>query len=115
MADKRLEEIRQYFDTVGKRLSDDDKDLLCNVIDNSEKYNGYASSVFEEHNSGKDYRGRWESQTETQYHINIDESSFSVDEDYHHSCDDGYDVKLEYHHSNVDDVLGALRRMRKEL
>lgn len=115
MADDRLKSIRNYFDTTGMRLSDDDKDILCNVIDNPDKYNGFTSSIFEEHDSGKDFNGRWESKTETQYTINIGEDGFSVDENYHHSCDDGYDNKQEYHLTGVRDVLGALRHMGNEL
>ena len=116
MADERLKSIRNYFDTSGTRLSNDDKEVLCNVIDNADKYNGFRSSVFEEHDSGRDaYKGRWESSTETQYKINIDESGFSIDEKYHHSCDDGYDNKQEFHLTDVRDVLGALRHMGDEL
>jgi len=115
MADKRLKSIRSYFDTTGIHLNNDEKDLLCNVINNQDRYDGFESSVYEEHASGKDYNGRWESSTKTQYKINIDENDFTVDEHYDHQCDDGYENKQDYKLTGVRDVLRALRNMGDEL
>ena len=115
MSDNRLSLIKKYFDTSGVHLNDSEKDLLCNVIDNSGKYNGFTSSIKIEEDSGKDYNGRWSIATKTQYKINIDDSEFSIDVDYHHSCDDGYNNKKKLHLTDVRSVISALEEIEKEL
>lgn len=86
MHDYQLNLIRQYCDTTGYHLSSDEKDLLCMVLENSARYDGFTSELYETRDEGKDFRGRWDSTTNWQYRINID-STLSIDKPFKHECD----------------------------
>ena len=43
MKSSQLDLIRQYCDTTGIRLSGSEKDLLCKVLENPYKYDGFVS------------------------------------------------------------------------
>ena len=88
MPDYQLQLIRQYCDTSGMRLSNVAKELLCKVLENPSRYDGFISELHTENASGRDYRDTWDSTTEWQYRININ-SELSIDKRYRHSCD-GY-------------------------
>lgn len=88
MPDNQLETIRRYCDTSGYRLNGYEKSILCSVIENPSRYNGFESRLFQESNSGRDYRDTWDSLTEWQYRILID-SRLRIKKRYRHSCD-GY-------------------------
>ncbi len=113
MADSRLTTIRQFFDTTGKRLNDGEKNILCEVIGNPDKYNGYTSELYERHDSGKDYRGRWESSTSQQFRINMDQG-LSISERYKHECDDGYSNSEHWDWDNAW-VMTDVREIAKTL
>lgn len=88
MQNNQLSLIRRFCDTTRVRLSSAEKDLLCRILENPSKYDGFESEEHKEYNEGRDYRGRWDSVTKWKYRINID-SALSIDEQYMHSAD-GY-------------------------
>ena len=115
----QLELIRQYCDTTGIRLSGYEKDLLCKVLENPARYDGFISQLYTDENSGKDYRGRWDSTTKWQYRINIG-SSLSIDKRYYHACDgyvqDGHwEWPNAWHITETRRILEVLREIAHEL
>ena len=120
MPNDQLNLIRQYCDTTGIRLSSYEKDLLCRVLENPEKYDGFTSQLYTDSNSGKDYRGRWESTTQWQYRIHIN-SRLTIDKRYRHSSDDGYVDERFWSWSNpghitrTRDIIRILQEMEPEL
>ena len=120
MKSNQLDLIRQYCDTTGIRLSGSEKDLLCKVLENPARYNGFVSGEYKENNRGKDYRGRWESVTKWKYRINID-SALSIDEQYMHAAD-GY-VQDEHwgswnkawHITEIRKIIKILHEIKHEL
>ena len=76
MPDNQLETIRRYCDTSGYRLNGYEKSILCNVIENPSRYNGFESRLYQESNSGRDYRDTWDSLTDqattASFEINAD-------------------------------------------
>lgn len=120
MGNNQLDLIRQYCDTSGVHLSSSEKDLLCMVLENASRYDGFTSSIYTETDSGRDYRDTWTTATYTQYRINID-SMLSIDQRYRHTCSDGYDNDRHwewynaYHFTEIRDILRCLEAMRAEL
>ena len=119
MSDYQLDLIREYCDTAGMRLSGSEKDLLCKVLENPSQYDGFTSELIVSENSGKDYRGRWDSIHKTQYRININDV-LSIDQrDYHES--DGYvqDQHWEWedawHITDTRVILRILKEIEHEL
>ena len=55
MADDRLALIRQYCDTSGVRLNDEEKDILCKILQDPSYYDGFETDVYEERDSGRTY------------------------------------------------------------
>lgn len=119
MPNYQLDLIRQYCNTTGIRLSSYEKDLLCMVLENPTRYDGFTSRLFSEPNSGKDYRGEWDSLTEYQYRIHIG-STLTIDQRYRHSCD-GYvqDQHWEWpnawHITETRKILEVLKKIESEL
>ena len=119
MSSYQLSLIRQYCDTMGIRLSGSEKDLLCKVLENPAKYNGFTSELYTQHDSGKDYRGRWDSTSNWQYRINI-ASILSIDKRWRHEADghvqDGcWDWRNAWHITNIREIIKILREIRAEL
>ena len=120
MSDERLNLIRHYCDTTGVHLHDSDKDLLCMVLENPDKYNGFTSQMYSESDEGKDYRGEWSNYSQWQYRINIDDT-FSIDKIEMLSCDDGYrrddhwDWSNPWHITNIKRIVEILNEIRSEL
>ena len=119
MPNPQLELIRRYCDTTGIHLSSDEKNLLCRVLENPARYDGFTSQEYQKSNSGRDYRGEWDSTTKWQYRIRIG-STLSIDERYYHSCD-GY-VQDEHwtwgnawHITDTRRILEVLREISNEL
>ena len=73
MTDGRLQLIRQYCDTTGVRLNDDEKDILYKILEYPSYYDGFESSIFEERGFGRTYNDTWNSITRHQYRICIDD------------------------------------------
>ena len=119
MPDRRLELIRQYCDTSGVRLNDADKDLLCLILEQPSKYDGFTSELRRDSHEGRDYRDTWRSLDEEQYRINID-SELSLDVRYRHCCD-GYDQEEHWdwpnawHITDIRTILEYLWKMEDEL
>ena len=117
--DYQLDLIRQYCDTTGIRLRDYEKDLLCLVLENPARYDGFESKVYTEENSGRDYRDTWDSLTEKQYRISID-PNLSIYERYRHSCD-GYvqdahwDWCNAWHITDTRRIIKILQEIEEEL
>lgn len=119
MSSYQLNLIRQYCDTNGYRLSESEKELLCMILENPGRYNGFISEVQAEYNSGRDYRDRWDSTTKTQYRINID-TSLSIDVRYYHGCDgyiqdEHWDWGNAWHITDVRRILEILQEIECEL
>lgn len=119
MASYQLELIRRYCDTKGVRLSDLEKDLLCKVLANPEKYNGFTSKLYTKSNSGRDYRDTWTSITKWQYRINID-TTISIDQRYYH-CADGFEQDAHWNWGNawtitdIRRIIQILKEIESEL
>ena len=115
----QLDLIRQYCDTTGVRLSAFEKDLLCLVLDNPSRYDGFESSIHKETNSGRDYRDTWDSLSEWQYRINIG-SVLSIDKRWRHSCD-GYVQNAHWswqtaeHITKLRYIIRILQEIQNEL
>ena len=115
----QLSLIREYCDTTGVHLSSSEKDLLCKVLEDPGRYDGFTSEERSEENSGRDYRGRWESSSTWQYRINVD-SELSIDKRFKHECD-GYDQDEHWDWSNawhitdVREMLEMLQEIEDEL
>ena len=119
MTNSQLDLIRQYCDTTGIRLSSAEKDLLCRVLEEPGKYNGFTSQLYREEKEGKDYRGRWDSTTEWQYRILIG-SSLTIDQRYRHSCegivqDEHWEWRNAWHITETRRILQILQEIRHEL
>lgn len=119
MPSSQLELIREYCDTAGIRLSSYEKDILCKVLEDPMRYDGFESEVYEEENSGRDYRDTWDSITKTQYRINID-TSLSIDKRYYHACDgyvqdDHWDWSNAWHITDTRRIIEILQEMESEL
>ena len=119
MSNYQLDIIREYCDTTGVRLSSHEKDLLCMVLEDPIKYDGFESSIFMESREGKDYRGRWEASSYRQYRINVD-SSLSIDERYKNESDgviqDGHwNWNTAYHITDTREMVNILKELELEL
>ena len=120
MASDQLSLIRQFCDTSKYRLSNDEKNLLCMILENPDRYNGFTSNLHSESDSGKDYKGRWSTCTKWQYRIYIN-SVLSIDERYYHYCDDGFEDKRHWewedawHITDTRRILEILKEIRSEL
>ena len=114
MADKRLELIRKSIDTKGTRLADDAKNLLCKVLENPSKYDGFMSKIFTRPNSGRDFRDTWNSLTEWQYRI-ITSPKFVIYRRQRHSCD-GF-VQDKYwdweNAGKIEDLKGIVKALKE--
>ena len=119
MADYQLNLIRQYCDTTGIRLSGSEKDLLCKVLEDPDRYDGFTSELYTENKHGRDYRDTWDSTSNWQYRINID-SELSIDKRYRHSCD-GYDQDKHWdwdnawHITETRMIIRVLQEIKHEL
>lgn len=119
MPDKQLSLIRKYCDTTGRRLRSEDKKLLCMILEEPKKYNGFTSKLYTKSDSGRDYRDTWTSITQWQYRIVID-SVLRIEERYMHSCD-GYDQDAHWTWENafritdVRKIANILREISSEL
>lgn len=119
MPGSQLDLIRQYCDTTGIRLSSAEKDILCKVLENPTRYNGFTSGVYTQHDSGKDYRGRWDSTSNWQYRININ-STLSIDKRSRHEAD-GYvqaghwDWRNAWHITKTREIIKILQEIEPEL
>ncbi len=119
MADDRLELIRQYCDTTGVRLNDEEKDILCKILEDPSYYDGYETDVYEERDSGRTYNDTWNSITRHQYRICIDDE-LSIYERYFHSAD-GYDQDAHWdwdnawHITKIRDILEILFEIEDDL
>ena len=119
MKDNQLTLIRQYCDTTGIRLKGYEKDLLCKVLENPEKYNGFTSELYTKSDSGRDYRDKWTSTTKWQYRININ-SNLSVDYRYYHYCD-GFEQDKHWewdnawHITETRRIIKILKEIENEL
>ncbi len=119
MSNYQLELIREYCDTTGVRLSSHEKDLLCMVLENPVKYDGFESSIFIEHREGKDYRGRWDAASYRQYRINIDDE-LSIDERYKNESDGviqdrHWNCESAYHITDTREMVNILKVLELEL
>ena len=120
MSDYKLELIRQYCDTTGIRLRDYEKDLLYKVLENSGRYNGFESSIFEARDSGRDYRDTWSNYEKRQYKIAIDYGRLHIYERYYLSVSDGY-TNDRWNWSDAEDItdtrliLKCLQEMEGDL
>ena len=119
MANYQLDLIRQYCDTTGIRLSSNEKDLLCLVLENPERYDGFTSELYTENRSGRDYRDTWDSTTKWQYRINIG-STLTIDERYRHSCDgyvqdEHWDWSNAWHITDTRKIIKILQEIQPEL
>ena len=109
--DSKLNKIQGYFDTKGKRLSANDKDLICGILDNKEKYNNY-SRVFDTKDSGRDYKGTWSTHTVEKYQIQVDDKKLHVNYSSDHTCDDDSRTNhFETDYLDIRSVLNALKRI----
>lgn len=122
MAKNQLEFIRQFLNNEKRvRLSGAEKDLLCKVLENPLRYNGFKSDIHLRSEEGRDpYKGRWHSTSEWQYRINID-STISIDERYRHICDDGYinddhwTWRNAWHITDTREIVKILQEIEPEL
>ena len=114
MADNRLELIRRFIDTKGARLGDDAKNLLCKVLADPSKYDGYTSKLFTRANSGRDFRDTWDSLTEWQYRINVF-PKLVIYLRQRHSCD-GFVQDKHWAWENackIEDLKGIIRALKE--
>ena len=119
MSDNQLTLIRAYCDTSGLHLSIYDKELLCKILEDPERYDGFTSELYTDETSGKDYRGRWDSVSNWQYRINID-TELSIDKRCKHECDgyvqdDHWDWDNAWHITDVREMLEILQEIEYEL
>ena len=120
MPSDQLNLIRQYCDTTGIRLSSYEKGLLCMILENPSRYDGFTSKVYVEEDSGRDYRDTWSTCTKDQYRINID-SSLSIDHRHRHQCDDGFDNNAHWdwnnawHVTDTRQIIEILKKIETEL
>ena len=119
MFNNQLELIRQYCDTSGIHLHQSEKDLLCMVLENPNRYDGFTSELKTEEKSGRDYRDTWDSLTEWQYRSNID-SELSIDERYRHCCDgynqeEHWDWDNAWHITELRRIIEILEEIQPEL
>jgi hypothetical protein len=108
--DFKLNRIQQYFDTKGKRLSAKDKELVCKVLDDKDKYNNF-NRVIETSDSGRDYRDTWSTHTVENFKIEVDENNFQIKHSEDYSCDDGFTRHSDTIYSDVREVINALKRI----
>lgn len=113
LSNEKLDFIRRFCDTKGVHLSNQEKDILYKILKDPQKYNGYISRLFSERNSGKDYRGRWETITEWQYKIVID-TALTFYERFRHQCDDGYDQSEHWDWENATKITD-MKKIREIL
>lgn len=118
MASTQLDLIRRYCDTTGVHLNSQEKDILCMVLENPSKFDGFISKHYVSRDSGRDYRGWWDSTMEWQYRINID-SRLSIDEQCRHEADGyvhGYWGWENAHNiTNIRQILKILFEIESEL
>ena len=119
MPNYQLTLIRQYCDTARIHLSRYEKDLLCKILENPEKYNGFTSELYTETDSGRDYRDTWTSETNKQYRILID-STLRIAYRYRHCCD-GYNQDQHWAWENAwiitdaREIVNILKEIESEL
>ena len=119
MQNDQLNLRRKYCDNTGVHLRSDEKYLLCRVLGDPSRYDGFISEMKESVVEDRDYRDTWVSKHQWQYRINID-SQLSIDVRSKHSCD-GI-VQDQYwdwaHASHVTDlrrILEILKEIEPEL
>ena len=113
MPNYQLALIRQYCDTTKYRLSPEEMDLLCKVLETPAKYDGFISRVYTENDEGKDYRGSWAASTTQKFRIDID-SKLSIHEWYRRIVD-GDEDRYECDHTDTRQILNILKRIENEL
>lgn len=119
MPDYQLALIRNYCDTTGIRLNSYEKNLLCMILNNPAKFDGFKSELYVKHDSGRDYRDTWTSITKWQYRINIGRQ-LSIDKIHYHECD-GYvqdknwDWDNAWHITNTREIINILKEIEPEL
>jgi hypothetical protein len=86
MGDSKLDIIRKIIKTDGLRLKEDEKDTLFSIANDPSKYDGFVSKVFTRKDSGKDYRGPWDSESKYQYKIRTS-PKLQIDKRFMHECD----------------------------
>ena len=119
MPNNQLDLIKQYCDTSGIRLSSTDKQILCKVLDNASKYNGFISQEHTHTESGKDFRGRWDAFDKYQYRININ-PKLSIDMICLRVCDgevdyDYWDWAKARHITDLRRIVNILHSIEQEL
>ena len=119
MPNSQLDLIRQYCDTTKIHLSNSEKDILCKILENPARYDGFISSLYPEYKDGRDYRDEWGSTTEKQYRINIG-AKLSIDERYRHTCDgivqDRYwEWSNAWHITDIRKIIKVLQEIEHEL
>ncbi len=119
MSNYQLELIREFCDTAGVRLSSHEKDLLCMVLENPVKYDGFESSILIDPREGKDYRGRWDAASYWQYRINIGDE-LSIDQRYKNESDGviqdrHWSWESAYHITDTREMVNILKELELEL
>lgn len=117
--DYQLELIRKYSNTKGRRLKDDEKNLLCKILENPKKYSGFVSKLYEEKVEDRDYRGSWTLTTNWQYRIDIDDV-LSIVKRYRRKCDglvleSYWDWENAQRITDIRDILTILKEIESEL
>lgn len=110
----QLQLIKQYFDTTGVRLNQREKDLLCRVLGNPGQYNRFTSSIITTTDSGRDYRGTWDSESRDQYRIDFCGYSMTVTRIHWH-CADGYEQRANWNWGNPFYIARDVREVLKYL
>ena len=110
MPDNQLKTIRRYCDTSGYRLNGYEKRVLCRLLEDPSRYNGFESKLYQERNSGRDYRDTWDALNEWQYRILID-SRLIIKKRERHSCD-GYVQDGHWSWSNAWEITDTRKIIR---
>ncbi len=113
MYDQRLELICQYCDTSRTRLYSSEKDLLCMILEDPHRYDGFVSRVYEEEESSRDYRDTWHRRSTNQYTI-YTMPNLRIDQYSTNSCD-GYVSETTYHITELREIIKILRLIEDEL
>lgn len=117
MSYNQLSLIRQYCDTTGIRLNRYEKDLLCKILENPSRYNGFTSRIITNSRDGRTTDGWWHTTTKKQYIINID-GRLSIYERYILQCDDGHvdnHWDVPWHITKTRDIIRILLEIADEL
>ncbi|HAE44157.1 MAG TPA: hypothetical protein DCG37_01000 [Lachnospiraceae bacterium] len=119
MQNNQLDLIRQYCDTTGIRLSAAEKDLLCLVLENPARYDGFTSTLYENHERGRDFRDTWVIDKYWQYRISITDR-LVIYKRYKETCDgevnyDYYDWSNARLITDTRKIIEILREIKPEL